>query len=53
MKLFKPLFEDFQEQIEGPIEFPPGMMRIIRITPTKMVYYHYNKGIANAQWEAQ
>ena len=53
MKLFKPLFEDFQEQIEVPIEFPPGMMRIIRITPTRMVYYHYNKGIANAQWEAQ
>ena len=53
MKLFKPLFEDFEEQIEGPVEFPQGMMRIIRITPTKMVYYHYNKGIANAKWEAQ
>ena len=53
MKLFKPLFEDFKEQIAGPIKFPPGMMRIIRITPTKMVYYHYNKGIANAQWEAE
>ena len=53
MKLFKPLFEDFEEQIAGPITFPPGMMRIIRITPTKMVYYHYNKGIANAQWEAE
>ena len=53
MKLFKSLFEDFQEQIEGPLEFPPGMMRIIRITPTKMVYYHYNKGIANGQWAVQ
>jgi hypothetical protein len=53
MKLFKPLFDDFEEQIDGPIEFPPGMMRIIRITPTRMVYYHYNKGIANAQWEVQ
>jgi nitroimidazol reductase NimA-like FMN-containing flavoprotein (pyridoxamine 5'-phosphate oxidase superfamily) len=53
MKLFKPLFEDFEQQISGPIEFPPGMMRIIRITPTKMVYYHYNKGIANACWEVQ
>jgi nitroimidazol reductase NimA-like FMN-containing flavoprotein (pyridoxamine 5'-phosphate oxidase superfamily) len=53
MKLFKPLFEDFEQQIAGPIEFPPGMMRIIRITPAKMVYYHYNKGIANARWEVQ
>ena len=53
MKFFKPLFEDFEQQIAGPIEFPPGMMRIIRISPNKMVYYHYNKGIANACWEAQ
>ena len=53
MKLFKPLFEDFEKQIDGPIEFPPGMMRIIRVTPAKMVYYHYNKGIANACWEAE
>lgn len=52
MKLFSPLFEDFEKQIGGPIEFPPGMMRIIRITPTRMLYYHYNKGIANACWEA-
>ena len=52
MKLFKPLLEDFEKQIGGPIKFPPGMMRIIRVTPTRMVYYHYNKGIANARWEA-
>lgn len=52
MKLFKPLFEDFEKQINGPVQFPPGMMRIIRVRPSKMVYYHYNKGIANARWEA-
>jgi hypothetical protein len=52
MKLFRPLFEDFEQQIGEPVKFPPGMMRIIRITPANMVYYHYNKGIANAQWEA-
>ena len=52
MNLFKPLLEDFEKQIGGPIKFPPGMMRIIRVTPTRMVYYHYNKGIANARWEA-
>ena len=53
MKLFKPLFEDFEKQISGPVKFPPSMMRIIRVTPTRMVYYHYNKGIANTQWETQ
>lgn len=52
MKLFRPLFEDFEQQIGEPVKFPPGMMRIIRITPANMVYYHYNKGIANVQWEA-
>jgi hypothetical protein len=29
------------------------MMKIIRVTPTKMVYYHNNKGISNAHWEAE
>ena len=53
MKLFRPLFDDFEKQIGGPIKFPPGMMRMIRVTPTKMVYYHYNKGLANAHWEAE
>jgi nitroimidazol reductase NimA-like FMN-containing flavoprotein (pyridoxamine 5'-phosphate oxidase superfamily) len=52
MKLFRTLFEDFETQIGGPVKFPPGMMRVIRVTPYKMVYYHYNQGIANASWEA-
>lgn len=53
MKLFRPLFDDFEKQIGGPVKFPPGMVRMIRVTPTKMAYYHYNKGIANAHWEAE
>ena len=52
MQLFRPLFEDFEQQIGGPVTFPPGMMRVIRVTPTQMLYYHYNRGIANALWEA-
>lgn len=52
MKLFSPLFKDFEKQIGGPIEFPPGMMRVIRIIPSRMVYYHFNRGIANARWDA-
>jgi hypothetical protein len=27
-------------------------LRMIRVTPTKMVYTHNNKGIGNAKWEA-
>lgn len=52
MKLFKPLFEDFEKQTGGPVEFPPGMVRVIRITPARITYYHYMKGIAAACWEA-
>jgi len=53
MELFRPIFKDFEKQIGIPIEFPKGMMRIIRVTPTKMVYYHNNKGISNVHWEAE
>ena len=52
MELFRPIFKNFEKQIGISIEFPKGMMRIIRVTPTKMVYYHNNKGISNAHWEA-
>jgi uncharacterized protein YhbP (UPF0306 family) len=52
MKLFKPLFDDFEKQTGGPVVFPPGMVRVIRITPTMITYYHYMKGIAAACWEA-
>lgn len=34
-----------------PIQMPKGMIRLIRVTPTKMTYFHQNKGIANAHWE--
>jgi hypothetical protein len=27
-------------------------MKLIRVTPTRMIYFHYNKGIGNALWEA-
>jgi nitroimidazol reductase NimA-like FMN-containing flavoprotein (pyridoxamine 5'-phosphate oxidase superfamily) len=53
MELFRPIFKNFEKQIGIPIEFPKGMMKIIRVTPTKMVYYHNNKGISNAHWEAE
>jgi nitroimidazol reductase NimA-like FMN-containing flavoprotein (pyridoxamine 5'-phosphate oxidase superfamily) len=52
MKLFQPIFEAMEKELGIKIEFPKGMRRIIRITPQTMVYYHNNKGISNAHWEA-
>ena len=51
--LFKPLLDDFEQKTGAAASFPPGMVRIIRITPHRMVYFHYRKGIAHACWEQQ
>ncbi|KPJ61907.1 MAG: hypothetical protein AMJ42_00635 [Deltaproteobacteria bacterium DG_8] len=53
MELFRPIFKNFEKQIGISIEFPKGMLRIIRVIPTKMIYYHNKKGISNAHWEAK
>ncbi len=53
MNFFRPIFKKFEKEIGMPIEFPKGMLRIIRITPTKMVYYYNKKGISNVHWEAE
>ena len=51
-KLFSPILKDMQDAIGGaPIEIPKSM-KMIRVTPTKMVYCHNSKGISNAHWEA-
>lgn len=50
--LFNPLLEDFEQRTGVPAEFPPGMVRIIRVQPRRMVYFHYRRGIAHAVWEA-
>lgn len=52
LKLFRPLMEDIEQLKGGPVQLPPGVMRLIRVSPTKMVYHHFNKGIGNALWEA-
>ena len=53
MQFFRPILKEQMKEIGGsPMEFPKGMTRMIRVTPTKMVYNHNNKGIANAHWEA-
>ena len=45
--------EKLQEEVGITIEFPKGILRILRITPRKMVYYYNKKGISNAHWEAE
>ncbi len=52
MKLFRPIFEKYEKETGISLTFPKGMLRIIRITPTRMVYYCNKKGITNAHWEA-
>ena len=52
MKLFSPIIKDMEKEMGKPIEMPKGLLRMIRVTPTKMVYTHNNKGIGNAKWEA-
>jgi hypothetical protein len=52
LTLFKPLIDDFEKRTGSPVVFPPGLVRVIRVTPLRMVYFHYMKGIAHACWEA-
>ena len=53
MKLFKPILKEQEKEVGFSIDLPKGTVRMIRITPAKIVYHHNNKGIANAHWEAQ
>lgn len=52
LELFKPFLEDIEKMTGKPAQLPPGIMKLIRVTPIKMTYFHYNKGIGNALWEA-
>ena len=52
MKLFEPIIQSMQKAVGTPIEIPKNIIRMIRVTPTKMVYHHNIKGIKNAHWEA-
>ena len=51
-KLFRTIIEDMEKMKGKPVQFPSGIMRLIRVNPFKMVYHHFNKGIGNARWEA-
>ncbi len=53
LEIFKPILKDMEKSIGKPVVFPKEIMRLIRITPSKMVYSHNKKGIANAHWVAE
>jgi uncharacterized pyridoxamine 5'-phosphate oxidase family protein len=52
MKVISPILKDMEQAAGGSIEIPKGILRMIRIAPTKMVYCHNYRGISNAHWEA-
>jgi nitroimidazol reductase NimA-like FMN-containing flavoprotein (pyridoxamine 5'-phosphate oxidase superfamily) len=53
LELFKPIIQSMEKSMGGePIEIPEGILRAIRVTPTKMVYHHNSNGIKNAFWFA-
>ncbi len=52
LQLFRPFLEDIEKMTGKPAKIPEGIMKLIRVTPKQIVYFHYNKGIGNALWEA-
>jgi len=51
LELFGPIIQSMEKSMGGePIEIPRGVLRVIRVTPTKMVYHHNANGIKNAYW---
>ncbi len=52
MKIFEPVLKDMAEALGVPFQVPKGILRMIRVTPTKIVYHHTMKGIKHAVWEA-
>lgn len=54
LKLFEPIFQEMARTmgVTSGIPIPRDILRLIRITPTRMVYHHTMKGIKHALWEA-
>ena len=52
IKLFDPIIKSMSKAMDSPVEIPKGILRVIRVTPTKMVYHHNNNAIKNAYWVA-
>ena len=52
IKIFQPVLDDMAKAIGAPIKLPKGILRMIKVTPTKIIYHHTMKGIKHAVWEA-
>lgn len=52
LELFKPILKEMEKSLGRPLTIPKGLLRMIRVTPTKIVYHHTSKGIKHATWEA-
>jgi len=55
LKLFAPVFEDMARALgmtADQVPIPRDILRLIRVTPSRMVYHHTMKGIKHAFWEA-
>ena len=52
LEIISPIIQDMQKAAGGSFTIPKGILRLIRITPVRMVYHHTVKGIKHAVWEA-
>lgn len=54
LKLLKPIFEEMARAmgVTSGVPIPRDILRLIRVTPTRIVYHHTMKGIKHALWEA-
>jgi len=53
MEIFRPIFKEMEKAIGVPVQLPKGLLRMIRVTPTKIVYHHTARGIKYATWETK
>ncbi len=51
MKVLEPVLKEMADAMGVPFQVPKGVLRLIRVTPTKIVYHHTMKGIKHALWE--
>jgi len=53
MEVFSPIFKEMEKAIGVSVQIPKGLLRMIRVSPTKIVYHHTAKGIKYATWETK
>jgi hypothetical protein len=53
LEILRPVIRDIEQATGRSFIFPKGILRLIRVTPVRMVYHHTVKGIKHAVWEAR